>query len=86
VRLAGISCPEMAMEEGQLAFHFLLNKAANIETLMIKTKKIDIYGRYLGHILYNPSPDQESMSGDEIFKEGVYLNEEIVRKGFGVVV
>jgi hypothetical protein len=41
VRLAGINCPEMAMDEGQSAFHFLLNKAANIDTLMIQTKKID---------------------------------------------
>jgi endonuclease YncB( thermonuclease family) len=85
IRLAKINCPEITTNKGQDSFHFLLKKATKIKTLMIKTKKIDIYGRYLGHIFYDPNPEQNKFSDDDIFAKGVYLNEEIVNEGFGEV-
>jgi len=50
---------------------------------MVKTHMIDIYGRFLGHIFYDPT---SSMNDDQIFEKGVYLNEEILQKGFGEMV
>jgi hypothetical protein len=41
---------------------------------MIKTNKIDIYGRYVGHIFYSP----KNLSKSEIFARGCYLNQELV--------
>jgi len=44
------------------------------DSLLIST------GRFLGHIFYDPT---SSMNDDQIFEKGVYLNEEILQKGFG---
>ncbi len=85
VRLAQIDAPELTTKKGKASLEFLRSKAANIDYLMIQTRKIDIYGRYVGHIFYDPSPEQNKFSLDEIFKKGIYLNEEIVDKGFAEV-
>jgi len=85
VRLANIDCKEIHSEKGQDAYHFLRDKLGNIDKVMIQTKKIDIYGRYLGHIFYDPNPQLNKFDNAEIFEKGVYLNEEIIRKGFGEV-
>ncbi len=89
VRLAQINCPEKFTKAGQKAFNFLRQKATTLDTILIQTKKIDIYGRYLAHIFYPQQLAGESRRRtdyNEIFKNGVYLNEEILRGGFGEVV
>ena len=88
VRLAQINCPEKFTKAGQKAFNFLRQKATTLDTILIQTKKIDIYGRYLAHIFYpqqSASESKRKADYDEIFKNGVYLNEEILRGGFGEV-
>jgi endonuclease YncB( thermonuclease family) len=86
VRLAQINTPELPTPKGKAAHNFLRSKLAKLDSIIIQTKKIDIYGRYIAHIFYNPSPEQKRMTSDEIFKKGIYLNEEIVRAGFAEVV
>lgn len=82
IRLACLDCPEIKTEKGKKSFHWLRDKMMQLDSIMIKTHKVDIYGRYLGHVFYDST---NTMSGDDIFKDGVYLNEEILREGFGVV-
>jgi len=82
IRLAGLNCPEIETKEGKEAFHFLRDKLTQLDFVMIKTHMIDIYGRFLGHIFYDATG---ALNNDEIFAKGIYLNEEILQKGLGVV-
>ena len=43
----------------------------------MKTNKIDIYGRYVGHIFYSLKETDK----DKIFSEGNYLNQELLNRG-----
>ena len=81
VRLAGIDTPAMDEPEGQKAYRFVLNQLANVDFVMVKTNKIDIYGRYIGHIFYST----KNLSKDEIFLKGKYLNRELVTQGLAKV-
>lgn len=91
VRLAQINCAEMNTSKGEKAFEFVREKLANAEFVMVQTKKIDIYGRYLGHIFYQEDSALLDKAGDRLSKEdvflkGVYLNGELVRRGFATLV
>jgi endonuclease YncB( thermonuclease family) len=82
VRLAQIDCAEMKTLEGKKAFRFVRDKIVDLDFVVIKTNKVDIFGRYVGDIFYDPT---SSLNLDEIFLKGVHLNEEIVGKGFARV-
>jgi endonuclease YncB( thermonuclease family) len=76
----------MGTTSGQEAFKYLRDKAARLGTVVVKTNKIDIYGRYLVDIFYPVSKANNQTTQAEIFNQGVYLNEELVKKGFAKVV
>jgi endonuclease YncB( thermonuclease family) len=91
VRLAQINCAEMNTSKGVEAFEFVRGKLANAEFIMVQTKKIDIYGRYLGHIFYQEDSALLDKAGDklskeDVFSKGIYLNEELVQRGFATLV
>ena len=44
---------------------------------MVKTHKIDIYGRYVGHVFYALKDAKLA----DVFATGRYLNQELVAKG-----
>jgi len=77
IRLAGIDTPALDEAGGQEAFHFVRDQLAKVKFVMLKTGKIDIYGRYVGDVFYS----LKTLSKDRIFKEGRYLNQEILDKG-----
>jgi len=90
VRLAQINCPEMDSKEGKKAFEYLKKKMLKTDFVMIQTNKIDLYGRYVGHIFYDPESSNakkttKKKTGDEIFKSGTYLNQELVEMGLAVM-
>jgi endonuclease YncB( thermonuclease family) len=78
IRLAGIDAPEINTKEGVASKDFLRQKLQNLDFVMVKTRKIDIYGRFIGHIFYDLT---DSKDKDEIFLNGVYLNDEILKAG-----
>ena len=82
LRLAHINAPAMDEPGGQEAYQYVRNALAEVDFVMVKTNKIDIYGRYVGHIFYS----QESRNKDEVFREGSYLNQELVTRGLARVV
>ena len=50
--------------------------------MVVKTNKVDLYGRYVGHLFYAPGVDDEQL----VFAKGRYLNQELVAKGLAEVV
>lgn len=78
IRLAGVDAPEIDTKDGQKAAALVNDLLAPLEVVVVKTHKIDIYGRYVGHIFY--SSDERDVS--DIFLKGVYLNQFLVEKNF----
>ncbi len=85
LRLSQIDAPEIKTAKGKEAFEYLKELASRLETLIVKTSKIDLYGRYVGDIFYPKIEDDKKATQMEIFKNGIYLNEELVTKGFAKI-
>ena len=81
VRLAAIDSPELGQEKGREAFAFVRDRLALVDFVMIKTHKIDLYGRYVAHVFYAPGERDR----DAVFIEGRYLNQELVDRGLARV-
>jgi endonuclease YncB( thermonuclease family) len=77
VRLAQIDAPEMGTDEGKKSYRFLRDLAANLGWLVIRTNKIDIYGRYLADVFYLNKEGRNKGGQIEVFEQGVYLNESL---------
>ncbi len=82
VRLNQINAPEIKTKKGKESFNYLRDLSANLGTVIVKTNKIDIYGRYLADIFYPLTKTTNQTTQAEIFQTGVYLNEQIVSEGF----
>ena len=82
VRLAEIDAPEMDEPTGKEAYLYVLNQLAKVDFVMVKTNKIDVYGRYVGHVFYS----FKNLSKDETFSKGRYLNQELVDHGLAKII
>ena len=80
--MADIDCPAMDESKGRKAFEFVRDQLAKAPFVMVKTNKIDIYGRYVGHVFYSLADDPDKA---EVFRSGRYLNQELVEKGLAVI-
>ena len=80
IRLAGIDAPPIDTPKGRQAYEYVRDQMARTPFVMVKTNKIDIYGRYVGHVFYSFT-DRDK---DKIFREGRYLNQELLDKGLAV--
>lgn len=81
-RLAAIDCPSMDEPKGREAFEYVRDQMAEVGFCMVKTNKIDIYGRYVCHLFYSLKTDNK----DKVFSEGRYLNQELVDKGLAKII
>ncbi len=77
VRLANIDTPAMDEPGGKEAYRFVLKQLAKADFVMVKTNKIDIYGRYVGHIFYS----LKHLTKGAVLSEGEYLNQELISRG-----
>lgn len=77
IRLAGIDCPDVITEEGREAAEYVRNQLARVSFVMLRTTKVDINGRFLGHVFYSLD---DTMEKDDIYTEGRYLNQELLDK------
>jgi hypothetical protein len=50
---------------------------------MVQTRKAGIYGRFIAHLFYDTT---NTKTEAEIFKNGTYLNEEILQKKMGIMI
>ena len=79
VRLAFIDTPsidEPSDLKGAVPFKL------KVDFVMVKTNKIDIYGRYIGHVFYSSKAKNKSA----IFAKGKYLNQELINKGLARII
>ncbi|MBL0059032.1 MAG: hypothetical protein IPP35_07970 [Elusimicrobia bacterium] len=73
------SCPDISTDEGREAAEYVRNQLARVPFVMLRTTKVDINGRFLGHIFYSLD---ETMDKDDIYRQGVMLNQELLDKEF----
>ena len=62
---------------GQFRVERWVSLAWNMQ-LVVKTEKTDDFGRYVGHVFYSFKDDKLGA----VYEHGVYLNEELLHKGF----
>lgn len=71
IRLAKINAPELKTNDGKQAREFLVNLLKKVNFIVIKTNKIDIYGRYVGDIFYL----EDEADATKVAQKGHYLNQ-----------
>ena len=77
VRLAALDCPELGTVEGRRAAKLVEKVLAGVEFVMIKTEKIDLYGRYVAHVFFAAGEGDK----ERVFADGQYLNQLLVDQG-----
>jgi len=81
VRLARIDTEPLETAKGHEAFEFVRDRMARAKAVVVRTNKIDIYGRYVGDLFYT----LEKRSFVKVFEEGNYLNQELLDEGLAKV-
>jgi endonuclease YncB( thermonuclease family) len=82
VRLTHVDAPDIKTQKGREAFGFVRDRLARCDFVMVKTNKIDVYGRYLADVFYS----HREKGKDKIFKSGRYLNQELLENGLATLV
>lgn len=82
IRLAGIDCADIITDEGKEAAEYVRNQLARVPFIMIRTTKVDINGRFLGHVFYSLD---DTVAKDDIYINGKYLNQELLDRGLAKV-
>ena len=76
--MRGIDCPELKTPEGQVAKEFVEDELKDCKIVVIQTfKKIDIYGRYVCDLFYQPGETGK----EKIASNGNFLNQELLDEG-----
>jgi len=81
LRLAAIDTPALGTRQGDRAAELVQHQLAQVDFCIIKTDKIDLYGRYVAHVFYDPGEKNRH----RIFAEGRYLNQRLVDEGVAKV-
>jgi endonuclease YncB( thermonuclease family) len=77
IRLAGLNTPELTTKKGKEAFQYIRDQLQKARGVIIKTEKVDTFGRFIGHVFYSFEDDDVGA----VFAEGRYLNDELLKKG-----
>jgi endonuclease YncB( thermonuclease family) len=75
IRLAEIDAPSPEEDGGPEAKEYVQTQMAKAKAVAIRTIKIDIYGRYVGHVFYSQN---EGDDWEKVFTRGQWLNEELI--------
>jgi endonuclease YncB( thermonuclease family) len=62
---------------GEQAKTFVQEKLKDIEFIVIKTYKTDMYGRYVADVFYHPTIKKK----EDVYSKGFYLNEDLLNAG-----
>ncbi len=82
IRLARIDAPARDTAEGARGRRHVREQLAVARSIVIKTVKTDLHGRYVAHVFYAFN----NRGIEQTFLKGRYLNQELVDKGFARVV
>ncbi|TGK05471.1 DUF1016 family protein [Leptospira langatensis] len=74
VRLHNVWASELDTEDGKKQFRSLEKRLPSGSVIVVKTRSKDIYGRYVGDVLYLPKRDSDP---ETVLREGKYLNQEL---------
>ncbi len=77
VRFKHLNTPEMKTEAGQRAKEFVENRLLPCQTLVIRTRGKDIYGRYLAEVWYLSGENNAQI----VLDQGILLNQELLDCG-----
>lgn len=80
-RLANINCPELPTPAGRKARDYVYQRLFTAKTLVVKTERTDLHGRYVAHLFYST----EDLATPACFEHGVYLNAELLEAGHAVL-
>lgn len=75
IRLAGIDAPALDADGGPEALDYVQTQMAKAKVVTVSTIKIDIYGRYVGHVFYSLNEDD---GWEKVFSFGKWLNQELL--------
>lgn len=75
LRLAKIDAPESGTKEGRAAKNFVLAELTRARTIVVRTHKVDLHGRYVADIFLSP----HEVSVDECYQRGRHLNALLVQ-------
>lgn len=78
IRLAEIGTPDIKEDGGPEAFDYVQTQLAKAKVITIQTIKVDIYGRYVGHVFYSLNEDND---WEKVFARGKWLNQELLAHG-----
>jgi endonuclease YncB( thermonuclease family) len=78
LRLAGINAPEKGTTSGTKSTNILKEILSKAEFLIIKTNKIDIYGRYIADVFFS---NEKEIDAQKVADEGEYLNQKLIDLG-----
>ena len=78
LRLAKINAPERGTTDGDKSTKALEKVLKNVKFLIIKTNKIDIYGRYIADVFFSENDEEDAQ---KVADEGIYLNQRLVDLG-----
>jgi len=78
IRFAGIDAPPIHEDGGQEAYAYARDQMAKAKVVVIRTGKEEGHGRFIGHIFYSLD---ERDSWEKVFREGRWLNQEMLDLG-----
>jgi endonuclease YncB( thermonuclease family) len=84
IRLAQIDTAEIKTQDGQKSAKYLRDLALELEFVVIRTNKVDIFGRFIGDVFY-PKISGGRQEKIDVFENGIYLNEKLAEEGFARV-
>jgi len=82
VRLARIDAPEIDTVNGRAARNFVAEQLFGARTLVVKTHKTDLYGRYVADVFFSSA----EVTLLECFSKGTYLNDLLLQHKHAVQV
>lgn len=78
MRLRGLDAPELGSKKGASVKKFVESQLKDCPFLLIKTYASDKYDRYLVDVIFLKNEKKVS----NVMTNGLFLNQEILRKGF----
>lgn len=78
IRLAHIDTPSLKEDGGPEAYEYTQTQLAKAKVVVVRTGKIDIYGRYVGDVFFSTNEDD---TWEKVYQTGAWLNRELLTFG-----
>jgi endonuclease YncB( thermonuclease family) len=82
IRLAEVDAPPLNEDGGEEAYAYVRDQMAKSKKIVIRTSKEDLHGRFVGHVFYSLD---ERMEWGRVYRDGRWLNQELLDRGLARV-